>query len=83
MDATFLKSRLANAAEKGHAFTLLLRGAHTLTIERATVTQVSDGDSDETRFEIAGLIAADGGPAGQGRAFVSSGDIAALLVRDT
>lgn len=81
MEADFLKSRLELASRKGHGFTLLLRGAHVLDVERATVTPVA-GESEETRFQIVGHIAADARAAVPGTVFVSSGDIAALLLRD-
>lgn len=81
MEANFLKSRLEQASRMGQGFTLLLRGAHVLDVEGATVTPV-DGDSEETRFQIAGRIGADGRASVKGTVFVTSGDIAALLVRD-
>lgn len=81
MEAEFLKTRLEQASRNGHGFTLLLRGAHVLDVERATVMPVA-GESEETRFQIGGSISADGRPGVAGTVFVSSGDIAALLVRD-
>ena len=80
MEAQLVQKRLAEATQSGARVSLLLRGAHRLDIENASVT--SDVVEGETRFEITGAIGIDGQDARNGKVAVTSGDIACLFVED-
>ena len=80
MEAQLVQQRLSEATSNGARVTLLLRGAHRLDIEDASVT--SDTAEGETRFEIAGKIGIDGDTVRTGTVSVTSGDIACLFVED-
>lgn len=80
MEAELLHKRLHDAAAETREIVLLLRGAHRLVINNASVS--SSERQGETRLDITGSIAADGDPHADGTVSVTSADVASIFVKD-
>ena len=80
MDAKLLEQRLTDGAENGRHIVLLLRGAHTLVVEEASIR--SDSNAVLARFDIHGLVGIDGGEPRRGSVSVSSNDVASVFIGD-
>ena len=80
MEATLLRQRLADAISAERPIVLLLRGAHTIEIERASMNR-SDA-SGQTRFDIEGQIGIDRSPTRLGAVSVTSNDVASLFAEN-
>jgi hypothetical protein len=81
MEADLLHQRVSTAARQQHEFTLLLRGAHRLTVSAGSVESSEGGG--QTRFDITGSIAIDGSPPQNGTVSVTSDDVASIFVKDS
>ena len=80
MESEFLHQRLSKAISEKRSVVLLLRGAHGLKIDSASLG--SSEASGETRFDISGRIAIDGDEPQVGTVSVTSSDVASLFVKD-
>ena len=82
MEAAMMIERLSEAIESGHEVTILLRGAHKITIASASARATSSEEAGLARFDITGLIGIDGGSPERGRTCLSSNDVAAIFIKD-
>lgn len=80
MESDLLHQRLSKAINEKRSVILLLRGAHRLAIDSATLSSSEAGG--QTRFDISGRIAIDGDEAQVGTVSVTSDDVASVFVRD-
>ncbi len=82
MEANMMMERLNEAIESGHEVTILLRGAHKITIASGSAVAKSSEESGQARFDISGLIGIDGLSPERGRVCVTSADVASIFVKD-
>lgn len=78
MEADLLHQRLTEAVQSRRGVTLLLRGAHRISIADASLS--SSEAAGEARFDITGKIGINALAPSRGTVSVTSGDVASIFV---